>query len=401
MRKTDMLKGTVLALLAAASLTACGGMGSLFEEEVIVGAPGFEELEPVMLIGADAIAKGAAGQEFFEDVAENVDRITGGKLRLDLFHNGELGNDEEIFRQMRFNDIHVTVSQTAPAVPFIPDLAALDLPMVFAKYDADTIDTVLNSETSEFHRRLSESYEKAGLHLLGILQNSTYRLTTANRDLGRLEDFKGLQIRTMGNSNHMAFWTAIGAEPTPLPWSEVYFALQSGTVDAQENAADTIRGANLYEIQKVLACTNHILYANQICITKKAYEELDPKYQAALNQAVEEALADMRPALLRVDEENRNALESEGMRVITYGNEFYDEVLALDSVQGLYRDIDASVNGLGTVLKECLEKEAEEKEAKEKEAKEKEAEEKEAEKKESEEMKAEEIKTDGIERQKP
>lgn len=195
----------------------------------------------------------------------------------------------------------------------------------------------------------------------------------------------------MGNSNHMAFWTAIGAEPTPLPWSEVYFALQSGTVDAQENAADTIRGANLYEIQKVLACTNHILYANQICITKKAYEELDPKYQAALNQAVEEALADMRPALLRVDEENRNALESEGMRVITYGNEFYDEVLALDSVQGLYRDIDASVNGLGTVLKECLEKEAGEMRT----------EEMKAEKTEAEETKANEVKTNGAERQKP
>ena len=359
MRKTGVLKGAAFALLTAVALTICGcDMGSLFEEEVIVGAPGFEELEPVMLIGADAIAKDAAGQVFFEKVAQNVDRITGGKLRIDLFHNGELGNDEELFRQMRFNDIHVTVSQTAPAVPFIPDLAALDLPMIFAKYDADTIDTVLNSETSEFHRRLSESYEESGLHLLGILQNSTFRLTTANRDLDTLDDFKGLQIRTMGNSNHMAFWTAIGAEPTPLPWSEVYFALQSGTVDAEENAADTILGANLYEIQKVLACTNHILYANQICITKKAYEELDPKYQAALEQAVEEALADMRPILSAVDEENKKTLENEGMEIVTYGETFYDEVLALDSVQKLYRDIDVSVNGLGSVLQECLEEEA-------------------------------------------
>ena len=70
----------------------------------------------------------------------------------------------------------------------------------------------------------------------------------------------------------MAFWTAIGAEPTPLAWSEVYFALQSGTIDAQENAADTCVGANLNEVQKYLACTNHILYLNQICINKDVYD---------------------------------------------------------------------------------------------------------------------------------
>lgn len=57
----------------------------------------------------------------------------------------------------------------------------------------------------------------------------------------------------------MAFWTAIGAEPTPLAWAEVYFALQSGTITAEENAADTIVGANLNEVQKYLAETNHIL----------------------------------------------------------------------------------------------------------------------------------------------
>lgn len=356
MKKTGVIMGTLLAAGMALSLSACGG--KLFQEETVAGAPGFEHLDQVVLIGADANAKGAAGQIFFQKVAENVDRITGGKLTLDLFHNGELGNDEEIFRQMRFNDIHLTVSQTAPAVSFVPALAALDLPMAFAKYDGDTIDVVFNGKDSEFHRKLSESYEKSGLHLLGIMQNATYRLTTANRDLSTLKDFKGLQIRTMGNSNHMAFWTAIGAEPTPLAWSEVYFALQSGTVDAQENAADTIVGANLYEIQKVLACTNHILYANQICITQKAYEELAPEYRQALEQAVDEANADMRRMLLEIDETNRKTLEEHGMRIITYDEAFFDEVLALDSVKQLYKEIDASVDGLGSILQDSLETES-------------------------------------------
>ena len=195
----------------------------------------------------------------------------------------------------------------------------------------------------------------AGFHYLGILQNATYRLTTANKELNTLADFKALQIRTMNNSNHMAFWTAIGAEPTPLAWSEVYFALQSGTIDAQENAADTCVGANLNEVQKVLACTNHILYANQMTINKEAYDSLDPAYQAALNQAVTEALAELRPQLSEIDEQNKQTLVDKGMTLIEYDNAFYDEILNLDTVKKLYSDIDSQVNGLGTTLQEALE----------------------------------------------
>lgn len=357
MSKIRSLVEAALAAAMAVSITACGGVETGTKQE-IKGAPGFEDLEPVELIGADSISKGAAGQIFFEKVAENVDRITGGKLTIDLFHNGELGNDEELVRQMQYNDIQIMVSQTAPVVPFVPSLAALDLPMVFAKYDGDTIDAVFNSGDSEFHQKLSLGYEEAKLHLLGILQNATYRLTTANRDLSKLADFKGMQIRTMGNSNHMAFWTAIGAEPTPLAWSEVYFALQSGIIDAEENAADTIVGANLYEIQNVLACTNHILYANQICINKEAYEGLAPEYQEALNEAVDEALAQMRPVMLEIDETNKKLLTDNGMTMINYDTGFFDEILELDSVKKLYKEIDGYADGLGTVLQNSLEAES-------------------------------------------
>ena len=223
--------------------------------------------------------------------------------------------------------------------------------MVFSKYDGDTIDKVLNGSDSAFRQELNGAYEAAGTHLLGILQNATYRLTSANK----LADFKALQIRTMNNSNHMAFWTAIGAEPTPLAWSEVYFALQSGTIDAEENAADTIVGANLNEVQNVLACTNHILYANQMSINKDAYDALDPAYQAALNQAVSEAMAELRPQLADIDATNKKTLQDKGMKLIEYDNAFYDEILALDTVQKLYTDIDAQCGGLGATLQDSLE----------------------------------------------
>lgn len=316
----------------------------------------FDGLDDVTLIGADNSSNGAAAQLLGELVSKKVDEITGGKLTIDYYTNSVLGDDADILRQAYSNDIQIVVSQTAPVVAFIPEVAVFDLPMVFSKYDGDTIEAVLNGEDSLFRQDLGAAYEEYGFHLLGLLQNATYRLTSANVELKTLADFKGLQIRTMNNSNHMAFWTAIGAEPTPLAWSEVYFALQSGTIAAQENAADTILGANLQEVQGVLACTNHILYLNQICINKDAYDALAPAYQEALDLAVKQAVAELRPQLSDIDSRNKQALVDAGMKLIEYDAAFYDEVLNLDTVKALYQDIDSQIGGLGSTLQEELAK---------------------------------------------
>ncbi|MBQ7091869.1 MAG: TRAP transporter substrate-binding protein [Clostridia bacterium] len=314
-------------------------------------------LEPVELIGADSTGKGAAGQIFGELVAANVAEITNGKLTIDYHPNGDLGGDTDLLRQAQDGDIDIVVCQTAPMVNFIPEMAVFDLPMAFAKYDGDTIDEVLNG-ANEFNAALREAYYNGGYHLLGFMQNGTYRLTTANVDLSDLRAFSALQIRTMENANHMAFWSAIGAEPTPLAWAEVYIALQNGTIDAQENAADTCVGANFQEVQKYLACTNHILYVNQMLINRETYESLHPSYQAALEQAVDAALNEMNPKLKQIDEDNKKLLTDGGMTLIEYDDSFFDSILALPGVQELYKDIDGKTEGLATALADALENQA-------------------------------------------
>ena len=332
------------------SLAACSQGAA---QQTAAAGDDYSKLAKVELIGADSTGKGAAGQIFGEYVAKRVSEITGGQLTIDYHPNGDLGGDADLLRQMQSNDIQLVVCQTAPTVSFIPEMAVFDLPMVFAKYTGDQIDKALNGD-NDFNKALGTAYEAQGLHLLGFLQNATYRLTTANRELKTLADFKGLQIRTMENANHMAFWSAIGAEPTPLAWAEVYFALQSGTIDAEENAADTCVGANFQEVQKYLACTNHILYCNQICINKDAYNGLDPLYQKALDQAVSEAIAYMRPQLESIDKDNKKILTDGGMTLIEYDAAFYDEMLNVSGVQDLYKKIDADTNGLGSKLEGAL-----------------------------------------------
>ena len=314
----------------------------------------YASLDPVVLRGADSAGVGAAAQQLGELVAEKVDAITGGQLTVEYYPNSEMGGDMDIQQQMLDGTLDYVVLQTAPTVSFVPAVAVFDLPMVFAQYDGDTIDQVLNGDDSEFLKAIAPKYEEKNMKILGYLQNATYRLTTSNVKLDTLDAFKGLQIRTMENQNHMAFWSALGAAPTPLAWPEVYISLQNGTIDAQENAADTCMTSNFQEVQKYLNFTNHILYLNQIIINNDKFNSLDPLYQDALTQAVEEAIAELRPALTELDKSSKDTLADGGMEMVEYAPEFYDEILNLQGVQDLYTKIDGEVDGLGTILQDEL-----------------------------------------------
>ena len=361
------ISALVLALAMCMALVSCGGgdtstpststpdasTPSTSTPDASTGAD-YSSLDPVQLIGADSTAANAAGQLFGEMVAEKLDTITGGQLTMDYFPNGELGADADLLRQLQSGDIDIFVGQTAPVAPFVPNVAVYDLPMVFATYDGATIDEVINNPESEFAQTLSASFNEAGFQLLGTLQNATFRQTTTNRNVQTIADYDGMLIRTMENPNHMAFWEALGAAPTPMAWNEVYFALQSGNIEAEENAADTIVGSNLNEVQAYLAKTNHILYANMMIMNKDSYDALDPLYQEALNQAVSEALTEMSAQLADIEATNLGTLEERGMTIIEYGPEFFEEVLALPGVQQLYTDINEHTDGLAQILQDEL-----------------------------------------------
>jgi len=296
---------------------------------------GFDALEPVVLKGADNAGVGAAAQLYGELITEKVKEITGGKLTIDYFPNSQLGNDQELQGQMLAGDIDIVIAQTAQTVSFVPEVAIFDLPMVFAKYDAETIDYALNK--SDFTDKINEAYKAKNMYCLHFLQGGTFRETTSNKNIQSIDDFNGLKIRTMENPNHMAFWQAMGAAPTPLPWPEVYISLQQGLVDAQENATDTCIGANLQEVQDYLIMTHHILYCNQFLINASKFDSLDPLYQEALQQAIDEAAVEIEAQLTEIDVTNRQTLVDGGMELVEFDASFIDQVL--EKAKGVYESI--------------------------------------------------------------
>lgn len=351
------LKKIMMACVTGLLVLGLSGCGSEKAQKQEPAKGPYADLPQVTLVGGDSSGKGSVGQRFGELVAKKVANKTEGRLRIDYHPNAELGGDEDLLRQLRANDIQLVVGQMAPVTAFVPEGAVFDLPMVFTPYDGKTIDRVLNGD-GPFRTKLAAAYERAGLHYLGTLQNGTYRLMTSNKPVRTLEDFKGIKIRTMSNKNHMAFWSVMGANPTPLAWPELYFSLQSGIVEAEENAADSIVSANFNEVQKYVAATNVILYANELVVNKKAFDALPEAYQKVLEESVQEAMAELAPTLVQVDKDSKAKLQQKGMTLITYPPEFYKEVRTQPGVIKLYQQIDQQTNGLGTLLMQELKKNA-------------------------------------------
>jgi tripartite ATP-independent transporter DctP family solute receptor len=292
---------------------------------VSAAAGPYDALAPVTLRYGNGAALGAAGDLWGEAFCKHVAEITGNKLTVDYFPNSQLGVDNEMQTQMQAGDIDIVSCQPGQTTTFVPAIAVYDLPLAFAKYDAATTDRALNQ--SAFTRIINEKYADAGMICLGVLQGATFRVMTSNVKIEKLADFKGIKIRTMNSPYHLRFWQAIGANPTPLPFTELYMSLQQGVVDAQENANDTNLSSNFQEVQKFLVNTRHILYMNQFLMNKAKFESLDPAYRAAIREAVARATADIAPNLSAIDAENRDKLVAGGMENLTFDDSFYNDVI--------------------------------------------------------------------------
>jgi len=334
-----MKRFLVLALvLVLAQTLMAGGGGQKPAPASGGGAPSggpYDNLQAVTLIYGNGAANGAAGDLWGKYFCENVEKITGGKLKVNYFGNSQLGVDSELQQQMLAGDIDIVSCQPAQTTSFVKEVAVFDLPMAFAKYNAQAIDKALND--SSFTKLINDGYAKAGMICLGFLQGATFREMTSNKEIRSLNDFNGVKIRTMDSRFHLMFWRALGANPTPLPFTELYMSLQQGVVDAQENANDTNVSAQFFEVQKFLVNTHHIIYLNQFLMNKKKFDSLAPAYQAAVREAVAQATGKLSPDMKKINDDNKAIMIQKGMTSIEFQPSFIDEVVA--KADGVYKAI--------------------------------------------------------------
>ncbi len=219
-------------------------------------------------------------QLYAEKFAEEVARLSDGQMKIQVYPNSVVGGDRELLESCKDGDIPFVVQNTAPQVTFMPDIAVFDMPMLF-----DSIAHVRRTvDDAAFLQRISTVYKQAGYELLGFADQG-FRVMTTNKRVQTLDDFKGQKIRTMENPYHLQFWKQLGANPTPMTFSEVYIGLQQGTIDAQENPYEVIVSNKLYEQQHYVVETNHLPHLITLIVSEKFMSHLSDSQKQIIREA--------------------------------------------------------------------------------------------------------------------
>lgn len=276
-------------------------------------------------------AENSIGDLYCKKFKELVEDKSGNSITVDVYSGSQLGTYPEMMQSLAAGDIGGMIFQPSPAVSFIPELAVLDIPYAFLGKTQSQIDNALNH--SEWTELLAASMDKAGYQFISFAQAATFRQVTSNKEIQTAEDFKGLNIRTLENNNHISFWKSIGANPTPIAFGELYLSLQQGLVDAQENPYDTSLNAGFQEVQKYLVKTDHILYPNIFIVNKAEYESMPENYQKVFDEAATEARAYAEELMASSAEKDKQALIDAGMVFIELSDE--DKQKMADSAAGV------------------------------------------------------------------
>lgn len=300
--------GVILLTVSALTLTGCQSSGE-------------DSVQRYAWPLATASPEDTVTQIFSEKFAEEVSRLSNGKMKIQVYANSTLGGDRDLLETCADGDIPFVVQNTAPQVAFMPDLAVFDLPCVFDTLD-DCRETI---DDPEFYSLISDVYTEGGYHLLGMADQG-FRVMSTNKAVSDFSDFKGQKIRTMENSYHLAFWKSINANPTPMSFSEVYIGLQQHTIDAQENPYEVIVSNKLYEQQDYVVETNHLPHLISLIVNDEFFQDLSEEEQEIMTEA-----AKMATTYAREQSDERIAdrvatIEESGTKIITLSDEVRNEI---------------------------------------------------------------------------
>ena len=276
-------------------------------------------------------------QIYAEKFADEVDRLSDGKMKISVYPNSVLGGDRELLESCKDGDIPFVVQNTAPQVTFMKDTAVFDMPALF-----ETIDEVREHvDNPKFMELMQKVYNDGGYELLGYADQG-FRVMTTNKEVTKLSDFKGQKIRTMENSYHMAYWKAIGASPTPMTFSEVYIGLQQGTIDAQENPYEVIVSNKLYEQQDYVVETNHLPHLISLIVSEEFMSGLTDEQQQIIREAAETAKQYAREQSDERIASKIKTIEDSGTQIITLSDDVHEQIR--NECQPIYESIEENVS---------------------------------------------------------
>jgi tripartite ATP-independent transporter DctP family solute receptor len=240
---------------------------------------------------------------------ESFERATGGRYRVNIQRND---NEREAIESVQIGTLECVITSTGPVGNFVPEVRHFDVPFLFR--DTAHARGVLDGEIGQ---QILTRFPARGLVGVVWMENGFRHLTNSRREVNAPADLRGLKVRTMENQVHMRAFTALGAMPTPMAFSELVPALQQGTVDGQENPIAVILANNLNQVQRFLTLTGHVYSPAMLICNPAMMGRLSAADRTAFNEAARAAAAANRAKSSADEQAGVAELRSRGMTVVT------------------------------------------------------------------------------------
>lgn len=285
-----------IAVFVATTILAAGTAMAQFSDRTIKITNGVNEDHPV-----------GAGVKKMQEI---LTARSGGKLKLNAFWGGSAGGDLQATQALRAGTQEMVVTSSSPLVGIVKELGVFDLPFLFA--NEKEVDAVLDGTAGAY---FNQKLEAAGVVNLAYWENGFRNLTNSKRAVNKVEDFDGVKVRVMQNNIFLDTFKTLGTNAVPMAFGEVFTALETKTIDGQENPFVTINTSKFYEVQKYLSVTRHAYTPFLVLYSKKMWDTLSKDEQAALREAAIEGQKVQRATIRASDGKALAELRAKGMQV--------------------------------------------------------------------------------------
>lgn len=247
-----------------------------------------------------------------EELAKYVNENTDGNITIDLFPAEVLGSDKQMAEMIKMGTLDMQIAPQGVLSNYEPKLAAIGLPFLFDSNEqaAKLLDGPMGEE-------IAADLPKQGIRVLAYWENGMRHTTNNIRPINTPKDLEGMKIRTPDDKMTISIYKALGANPAPLAYSELYMALSQGVFDGQENPVVNIHASKLYEVQKYISFTNHKYECKGFIISEATWKKLSPEYQKVITDAAKKYAILNRQMFAEQDKELRKDLEAKGMKLNT------------------------------------------------------------------------------------
>lgn len=231
---------------------------------------------------------------------DEVAKRTNGRYKLKYFPMGALGGEREMLEAVQLGTQDMIITSTGPVGNFVAETRIVDIPFLFRDYAhaRKVLDGPIGQE-------ILTKFPAKGLVAISWMENGFRHVTNSKHPIKTPEDLAGLKVRTMENKVHMQAFKTLGALPTPMNMNEVFTALQTGTVDGQENPIPVILSNKLYTVQKYVSLTSHVYSPALLIINKGIWDKMSAADKTAFHEAAKIALVANRK---KVNDDEANGI---------------------------------------------------------------------------------------------